>query len=144
MRQTRRLRPLSEYAQAVRAILPDSETHAMNYAALAQRTADRLGLTQDDLRVVRPSGRRTANQHRSTLSVALFDMRRKREVCHAGGRRRGLYWLAPQARYAGAARNPTHEDIAKRAYEIFAGRGYVHGNHEQDWIQAERELREGR
>ncbi len=35
---------------------------------------------------------------------------------------------------------PTHDQIAHRAYEIFADRGYTHGNHEQDWLQAEREL----
>jgi hypothetical protein len=33
------------------------------------------------------------------------------------------------------------QEIAKRAYEKFAGRGYVHGFHEQDWYDAEDELR---
>jgi len=35
---------------------------------------------------------------------------------------------------------PTHEQIARRAYEIYAGRGCSHGDHMQDWLQAEREL----
>jgi hypothetical protein len=35
---------------------------------------------------------------------------------------------------------PTHDQIAHRAYEIYAGRGYTDGSHEQDWLQAEREL----
>lgn len=39
---------------------------------------------------------------------------------------------------------PTHEQIAKRAYEIFLARGAGHGQHEQDWAQAERELKLGR
>jgi hypothetical protein len=39
---------------------------------------------------------------------------------------------------------PTHEQIARRAYEIFLARGGQHGHHEQDWFQAERELRLGR
>jgi hypothetical protein len=39
---------------------------------------------------------------------------------------------------------PTHEQIARRAYEIFLARGGTHGNAEQDWHQAERELRLGR
>ncbi len=39
---------------------------------------------------------------------------------------------------------PTHEQIARRAYEIYLARGGQHGNHEQDWHQAERELRLGR
>jgi hypothetical protein len=36
--------------------------------------------------------------------------------------------------------HPTHEEIARRAYELFLARGGVHGHHEEDWLQAEREL----
>lgn len=39
---------------------------------------------------------------------------------------------------------PTHEQIARRAYEIFLARGGQHGGSEQDWHQAERELKLGR
>jgi hypothetical protein len=39
---------------------------------------------------------------------------------------------------------PTHEQIARRAYEIFLARGGHPGNPEQDWQQAERELQLGR
>ncbi|WP_082207161.1 DUF2934 domain-containing protein [Corallococcus macrosporus] len=39
---------------------------------------------------------------------------------------------------------PTNEQIARRAYEIFLARGGMHGNSDQDWYQAERELRLGR
>ncbi|MCP3104813.1 DUF2934 domain-containing protein [Myxococcus sp. K15C18031901] len=39
---------------------------------------------------------------------------------------------------------PPHEQIARRAYEIFLARGGNHGDPEQDWHQAERELRLGR
>nr|QKW93663.1 hypothetical protein [Vitiosangium cumulatum] len=39
---------------------------------------------------------------------------------------------------------PTHEQIARRAYELFLSRGGSHGRHEDDWLQAERELRLGR
>ena len=35
---------------------------------------------------------------------------------------------------------PTHDEIAKRAYEIYLGRGQSEGNAAQDWLQAEREL----
>ncbi len=42
---------------------------------------------------------------------------------------------------AGAAKTlPTHEQIAKRSYELYLERGSVHGFHEQDWLQAEAEL----
>jgi hypothetical protein len=44
-----------------------------------------------------------------------------------------------------ALRNsPTHEQIARRAYEIFLARGSTPGNPEHDWLQAERELSLGR
>ena len=39
---------------------------------------------------------------------------------------------------------PTDEQISYRAYEIFIARGGEHGHHDQDWQQAERELRLGR
>ena len=39
---------------------------------------------------------------------------------------------------------PTHEQIARRAYELFLARGGSHGRHEDDWLQAERELKLGR
>ncbi len=36
---------------------------------------------------------------------------------------------------------PTHEDIARRAYQLFEERGGEHGCDWEDWFQAERELR---
>jgi len=35
---------------------------------------------------------------------------------------------------------PTHEQIAARAYNFFIERGWRHGHHEQDWFRAEQEL----
>jgi hypothetical protein len=101
-------------------------------------------LTEDELRVVRPNGTmacglgRFANQHRSNVSAMLFRMVGTGEVRSSGSRRNKRYWLAPRNRYAGAA--PTHDQIAGRAYEIYASRGYAHGSDEQDWLQAEQEL----
>ncbi|PYR68514.1 MAG: DUF2934 domain-containing protein [Acidobacteria bacterium] len=37
---------------------------------------------------------------------------------------------------------PTHEDIARRAYQLFEDRGGEHGHDWDDWLQAERELRD--
>jgi len=37
----------------------------------------------------------------------------------------------------------THDMIARRAYEIYASRGYAAGNQEHDWHEAERQLRAG-
>jgi hypothetical protein len=36
----------------------------------------------------------------------------------------------------------THEEIARRAYQLYEDRGGEHGHDLQDWFQAERELRE--
>ncbi len=43
-----------------------------------------------------------------------------------------------------ASNGLNHEQIARRAYEIYLARGGEHGRHEDDWNQAERELRLGR
>ena len=37
----------------------------------------------------------------------------------------------------------THDLISKRAYEIYASRGYAAGNPDDDWREAERQLRAG-
>ncbi|HMS82204.1 MAG TPA: DUF2934 domain-containing protein [Nitrospira sp.] len=37
---------------------------------------------------------------------------------------------------------PTQEEIAKRAYDIYLSRGGPEEQAERDWLQAERELRE--
>ncbi|HTH53745.1 MAG TPA: DUF2934 domain-containing protein [Edaphobacter sp.] len=41
----------------------------------------------------------------------------------------------PQLRTA-----PTYEQIAERAHAYFVNRGCLHGFHEEDWFQAERDL----
>ena len=42
-----------------------------------------------------------------------------------------------------ATRTPTNEEIAKRAYEIYASRGYAPGDQTADWLEAERQLKAG-
>jgi len=39
-----------------------------------------------------------------------------------------------------ATREPTREEIAARAYQIHEREG---GNHEENWLRAERELKKG-
>ncbi|HLY09410.1 MAG TPA: DUF2934 domain-containing protein [Planctomycetota bacterium] len=39
-----------------------------------------------------------------------------------------------------AAASPSHEAIAKRAYELFQARGGGHGSDVKDWLAAEGEL----
>jgi len=42
---------------------------------------------------------------------------------------------------ASASRGPSQDDIERRAYEIFLERGGTDGHAEEDWLQAEYELR---
>jgi hypothetical protein len=35
----------------------------------------------------------------------------------------------------------TDVDVARRAYDLYLGRGREHGHDVEDWLQAERELR---
>jgi len=37
---------------------------------------------------------------------------------------------------------PAREEIERRAYELFLARGEVRGYDQDDWLQAERELKE--
>jgi hypothetical protein len=41
-----------------------------------------------------------------------------------------------------AAATPSHEEIERRAYEIFSARGAELGDPTQDWLEAEKQLRE--
>jgi hypothetical protein len=42
---------------------------------------------------------------------------------------------------AASSHDPSHEDIAARAYELYLARGSVDGYSEEDWLIAEAELR---
>lgn len=43
---------------------------------------------------------------------------------------------------AKSSSQPTREDIERRAYEIYIERGGTEGCEMEDWLQAERELRQ--
>jgi hypothetical protein len=44
---------------------------------------------------------------------------------------------------AAVSRIITQDEIARRAYEIYASRGYAPGDQNADWYEAERQLRAG-
>lgn len=46
------------------------------------------------------------------------------------------------APFTTSATEPPHDDIARRAYELYEQRGGEHGHDWEDWFQAERELRQ--
>jgi hypothetical protein len=41
-----------------------------------------------------------------------------------------------------SVRQPTHDDVAQRAYERFLARGATDGRAGEDWLEAERELQQ--
>jgi hypothetical protein len=45
-------------------------------------------------------------------------------------------------RRAASVPQPTHDDVARRAYERFLARGATDGRASEDWFEAERELRQ--
>ena len=47
------------------------------------------------------------------------------------------------AKPASASRAVSQDDIARRAFEIYAGRGYAAGDPTADWLEAERQLKAG-
>ena len=49
---------------------------------------------------------------------------------------------SPGAAADKAVRNPTHEEIAEAAYRRYLNRGGENGRDFDDWLEAERELRE--
>jgi hypothetical protein len=51
-------------------------------------------------------------------------------------------WPGPAVEPAGAPNGVGPERIASRAYEIYQSRGGSHGDPLQDWLQAERELKD--
>lgn len=44
----------------------------------------------------------------------------------------------------GSQHEPSREEIAARAYELYLARGSLDGYSEEDWLMAEAELRRGR
>ncbi|HEX7008661.1 MAG TPA: DUF2934 domain-containing protein [Phycisphaeraceae bacterium] len=62
----------------------------------------------------------------------------------AQARTRGSKRPANSANPSGAVVTLTHEEIARRAYEIWLAKGKPIGQDEQNWHEAERELRAAR
>jgi hypothetical protein len=67
-------------------------------------------------------------------------------ACLFGGqddqKRLSLLWKLPCRKIALlTAAEPSEQDIAVRAHELFLKRGAVRGHELEDWLEAERELR---
>ncbi len=126
-----RLRSRENYIEAITNTL-SNHNGAMKFSMIANETSETLNLKQEELRKVRPNGYRTTNQHRSNVSSILYYMRIKGLIVVSGDGRQRKYSLSNQ---------PTHSEIEQLAFKKYAGRGYVNGNAEQDWLEAEKELR---
>jgi hypothetical protein len=48
----------------------------------------------------------------------------------------------PEPKLQPTAASPSHEEIERRAFEIFNARGGELGDPTQDWLEAEKQLRE--
>jgi hypothetical protein len=59
-----------------------------------------------------------------------------------GRRRSGKAVAMPSPDGASIVSQMNHAEIARRAYELFCERGGEHGHDFDDWLRAERELRE--
>lgn len=129
------LRSFQEYKAAIRWALRNSNT-PMNYREIFRKTAEYLNLKQTELLVKRSnSSGQQRSQHGSTLSNLLYMMRKNSEVEPFVEKNSVSYSLKKREN------NPTHEEIARRAYEIYISRGCVDGQSDQDWFFAEMELR---
>ncbi len=51
---------------------------------------------------------------------------------------------SPQGNAVKEKRTPSHEEISRRAYELFCARGKRDGHHREDWHRAEFELSQQR
>jgi hypothetical protein len=71
-------------------------------------------------------------------SVVMRDPGRLRQLNGNQGR------TDDQSRSTEGLGTPTHDEIARRAYEIYEERGGVQGLDVDDWIRAERELVQSR
>jgi hypothetical protein len=50
----------------------------------------------------------------------------------------------PQAAKPGSGGGPSRDEVSRRAYELYQKRGGAHGRHNEDWLEAEQQLREER
>lgn len=55
-------------------------------------------------------------------------------------RKRSVSSVPPASQERLVAHGPSHEEIARRAFELYLARGGEHGHHEEDWARAEQEL----
>lgn len=66
-------------------------------------------------------------------------MRSKNETAARQVKEQGVF-ASEQARIK-LPPGPSHEEVERRAYEIYVARGGIHGQDLEDWLQAERELK---
>jgi hypothetical protein len=87
----------------------------------------------------KPAGKRAAS------SKSADDKKAPAAKKTAGSRAKksdGAAAKKPRAKKGAAQDGPSREDIERRAYELYERRGGEHGLHDDDWLEAERQLRE--
>jgi Protein of unknown function (DUF2934) len=96
---------------------------------MAKRPSSRNNSSTDDNAGAAPAApkpRRARSSSRSTTSTSVQDASEAADMGDAPEQTEGA---------------PSDDDIRTRAYHRFLERGGGHGQHFDDWIQAERELR---
>ena len=82
-------------------------------------------------------GTRPAKKSGEPKSEAPAEEKARRTPSARAGSRRAV-----EAREAAVDQTPEQDAIARRAYEIYESRGGDHGSDVDDWLQAEREVRQ--
>ncbi len=93
-------------------------------------TANDSGTVRDELPNI-PEPGDVADQAQRSESIAAAQAQRAESMA-----------AAQAQRSESMAAEPSEEDIRLRAYHRFLERGAVHGRHFDDWLEAERELKE--
>lgn len=81
---------------------------------------------------------KTATRRKTTASAPRSAASRKKKSATADARPAA----AAVATATAVATEPTHEQIAARAHELYERSGHQHGRHDEFWLEAERQLRD--
>jgi hypothetical protein len=95
----------------------------------------------------KPAGKRaasskSADDKKAPAAKKTAGSRAKKSDGAAAKKSDGAAAKKPRAKKGAAQDGPSREDIERRAYELYERRGGEHGLHDDDWLEAERQLRE--
>ncbi len=83
---------------------------------------------------------KTATRKKTTASAPRSAAPRKKKSTASDARPAAATTSSSTA--TAVATEPTHDQIAKRAHELYERSGHQHGRHDEFWLEAERQLRD--